>query len=266
MTTTPECLPWEHRLMIDHVVQTWQRKPNLYAYLEDDLIIPWDAVQSWARDTELLRKSSQGLLTRGFYLYMENARGETKSLVNGGTFPPPQGFPNWRCKFRVGDRTFVGLPNPYVCFWLMDSQQLSAFRVSPQWHLNGLHGAMRFWGVREAAAFGDGFLRLGDLRKTTDPNLVDCQGQPVVPYHYADHTAAPQLDPAAGVHHLGLPTASRKAGSAPLRPVHEFLVQSEKTCPSMRIMPNHVTTLRGGVTYGKEAHKVILASNCSATG
>ena len=68
MKTTPECLPWVHRRVMQTALDRQHGRPDIFASIEDDIELTWEAVLSWASDTALLRESSGGLLARQLVL------------------------------------------------------------------------------------------------------------------------------------------------------------------------------------------------------
>mmetsp|Transcript_50819 Transcript_50819/g.84234 ORF Transcript_50819/g.84234 Transcript_50819/m.84234 type:complete len:390 (+) Transcript_50819:232-1401(+) len=274
MAMTPLCLPWVHRRVMEAALQRKQGRPDVFAYLEDDIELTWAAIQLWASDTVLLRQSSNGLLTRSFYLYRKCDGDQEGSglavaspqpskprervagghagqpcMVNGGTFPGG-GFASWKCTFSAASRHFVGLPSPYVASWVMDVHDMMNFQKSAQWNLRGLHGTMRFWGVQEAAAFGDGFRNLTLLSQKS--NLRDCMGHKVVPFYYSRH--GPQLDPSAGIRHLEVPTQERAMSQLDRKrvslPVQDFF-KTDSGLRHIHVHEDHVRTLSGGIAFSR---------------
>jgi len=132
----PFQLTWQHRLGMAQQRQNY----DYFMYLEDDMVVPFEALQAWRRDSELLHPL--GYL-RGFLRTEIDANGRVVSTDQKAVTAPG----NYR---RVGAQLWYYPENPYHATWVVSREQLDEFMDSPAW----IDGNNPEWGVRERAAAG----------------------------------------------------------------------------------------------------------------
>ena len=132
----PFNLAWTHRPHMLKQINNY----DIFLYLEDDILIPWDNFKSWLEENNDIDR--HGYL-RGF-LRVETAENGTIYSVD--------------CKqatkdpiiFRIGKKYYFQPQYPYHACWLYNKKQMRDFVKSQAW----IDGNCQ-WGIRERAAFGN---------------------------------------------------------------------------------------------------------------
>lgn len=130
----PHLLTWAHREAMPAEVGRYA----YFMYSEDDVLVPWEAIVSWQRDTESLE--GEGYL-RGFLRVERNDRGTLLAT-------------DMRCRGRPVFRTVAGRRyfhayRPYQACWIYSRAQMRRFMSLDAW-TDGRDSRLR----REAAAGG----------------------------------------------------------------------------------------------------------------
>ena len=127
---------------------------------------------------------------------------QVRFMVDGNPCLPYQKLA--RCRVRVGNVTFVGLPNPYSASVVMTQARLRGLLSSAQWlpnHKGNLFSPSGrvLIGPRETAASGDAYLNF--TAGSEAAKRSGCENAMVVPAMYLA-SGALELGPEAGLRHL----------------------------------------------------------------
>ena len=132
----PFLLTWKHRENILQNINNY----DFFMYTEDDILIPWEAVEKWYEDTLLLYPHGY---IRGFLLVEKNSKDilmatyitkriETSYIKN------------------IAGHRYLLPPQPYHSCWIYTREQMMEFVHRRSW-IDGNHHQ---WDVRERAAAG----------------------------------------------------------------------------------------------------------------
>lgn len=187
----PLMLAYAHR----GVLEREHRGYDLFAYLEEDMEMPWSHVVAWGEDEYLLGQA--GLpFHRGFFRWETREDGSrTVTDFRACMFD----FTTHRCKVDVKGRLFIGLRNPYYAAWLMTRPRLEAFRNSSMWRWDKSKCAQHGLQIRECAASGDAY----DFKMTGAEGMGDCKSSHLVRVKASSSGTGPSLSALSGLHHLG---------------------------------------------------------------
>ena len=135
---------------LDHpFLLTWTHRQNMYKnlskydyfmYIEDDIAVPFSAIQQWKIDTEILFPF--GYL-RGF-LRVEKSSDNVLRCTDQTTRAK---IDNFSC---LNNTLYFRPSNPYQAFWIYDKSQMNIFVNNRCWH-DGNHPS---WEIRERASSG----------------------------------------------------------------------------------------------------------------
>jgi len=131
----PYLLTWQHRANMSAAINDY----DYFMYLEDDIHIPFKALQRWRQDSDLLYP--EGYL-RGFLRVEKNKNGV---LISADQCKRAK---VWNL-VRVKNSIFYFPHVPYQAFWICDHQQMIDFINSPAWQNDNSD-----WCIRERAASG----------------------------------------------------------------------------------------------------------------
>ena len=153
-----------------------------FIYLEDDILLSWEALQAWAEDTEHLVPLG---FQRGFFrIEYSHFTGQMMVWDQVNKINLTDYDRILTLHTNVERQHFLQLSNPYMGMWLATSQQLFRFKNSKWWS----HHSSKKWMVREMAACA---MQLVDV----PANFTSAA---IVPYNYENRS----LDIKAGVFHL----------------------------------------------------------------
>ena len=131
----PYLLAWQHRANMNASINDY----DFFMYLEDDIYVPFKALQRWRQDSDFLYPEKY---LRGFLRVEKNKNGVLISTD--------------QCKraklwnlVRVKNSLFYFPHVPYQAFWICDHQQMMDFINSPAWQNDNSD-----WCIRERAASG----------------------------------------------------------------------------------------------------------------
>jgi hypothetical protein len=132
----PFLLTWKHRAAMLEKLADY----DYFMYLEDDLQVPYSALQRWRSDMNTLEETPY---IRGFL--------RTEIDGTGNIVSTDQRYPVSRREFKAVRGAIWYYPeNPYQGFWICSKSQMAAFIQSKAW----IDGGDTDWGVRERAAAG----------------------------------------------------------------------------------------------------------------
>ena len=144
----PYELSWAHREIFAEVAENTLY--TLYMLIEEDMYVPFGALESWTEDTDLLRRSGHSNLQRGFYRTVFDPEGELRLSDAEARVEA-----NASSQLTISQRRFAQMPYPYSAMWVADKALLSKFMRSKHWQRSS---ASAVWGVREMAAGSIQFL------------------------------------------------------------------------------------------------------------
>ena len=236
MSSRGTSLTWFHRVVWEERLRDPAVGYSVFVYLEHDIEMRWEQLVAWAEDEAILstapltRTATQ--FKRGFYRWYVRYRRPTTGasssvggsasratlepgvrkldLADGAVRYMADGNPCFyaqrlkRCQVRVGNRSFVGLNNPYSASVVMTRTRLVALLSSDQWlpnsrgHLFTPAGRVLL-GPRETAASGDAYLNFTE--GSAAARLSGCANAMLVPF-YRTESGQRALGREAGLRHL----------------------------------------------------------------
>jgi len=135
-TIHPFLLTWKCR----DVLKEQQEDYDIFMYIEDDILVPKEAIDYWMKNhTDLVEKK----YNLGFMRIETNERKEEyiTDLMSGPLTRP----------FILNNRLFcVNDRNPYCAFWIYDKKEFHRFLNSPYYTIENID----FYKTREASAIG----------------------------------------------------------------------------------------------------------------
>jgi hypothetical protein len=136
-TSDPLSLTWRHRPQMAGALDRY----DYFMYVEDDMRVPWQALQRWLADSR--RLYPLGYL-RAFLRTEVNAAGVM-------VVSDQRRKGRWRRRVRLAAGEVWFRPsNPYHAFWIYSHKQMEKFVASQTW----IDGNKADWGTRERAAAG----------------------------------------------------------------------------------------------------------------
>ena len=115
---------------------------SLFLYMEDDLLLTWQALQAWAED-------EVALAPLGFHrglVRVETSQWDGRLMAFDQRWPTPVDSPGARVislnatyngSHTHGElrkrKSFAQLQNPYMAMWLASSAQLGHWMTAPEW-------------------------------------------------------------------------------------------------------------------------------------
>lgn len=147
----PFDLTWVHRQAMEKHLQNY----DLFMYLEDDILVPWDSFINLRNDQVLLENTEW---IRGALRIEQSHRG-VNYLAD---FKEPMGLPQ---VLDINGRRFFRPRYPYSAFWLYTRTQMKRFLASEYWPEDNYDNCAPAWSLgkgyrykREKAAFGMAYL------------------------------------------------------------------------------------------------------------
>lgn len=173
----PFLLTWQHRISMANVIDNY----DYFMYLEDDIRVPYEALQKWIIDSEHLYQN--GYL-RGFLRVEINS--ENRLVCTDQVRKA-----SLKDIVYIGNREYYYPENPYQAFWIYSRLQMKEFIKSPTWH-DGNH---KEWDIRERAAAGMTW-RNPTKHATVIPLDEDCHiPQDVIVWHLPNNYAHDKSSP-----------------------------------------------------------------------
>lgn len=147
----PFALTWAHRA----AMPARQSEFDLFMYIEDDILVPWSAVEAWLASTDALY--ARGFL-RGFLRTEENEEHELLAADWAARLNDP-------IVHTFDGQRYVRTHFAYHAFWIYTAEQVRDFMRLREWRELGMHrrsnillGNAEWWlspgSMRERAAFG----------------------------------------------------------------------------------------------------------------
>jgi hypothetical protein len=132
----PFMLTWQHRQPMADRLDDY----DYFMYVEDDILVPFRALQGWLADSRRLHNSNY---RRGFL--------RTELTADNTLVSTDQRYKSTAAHFcLVAGRMWFYPENPYHAFWFYSRAQMDTFIESASWR----DGNREDWGIRERAAAG----------------------------------------------------------------------------------------------------------------
>ncbi len=168
------------------VMETQLDEFDYFMYLEDDILVPSQAIHKWCSDMNLI--SQTGYL-RGFVRIEFTPEGQLRLTDFTKRITAK--------KIRIGKELFFNSPKPYNAFWIYTKEQMLEFIKTPSWTDEGRCP----WDVRERAAAGMLFEDIPEnsLSKTLIPLSGETKIDPdAFVYHLPNNYAVENCDKRRG--------------------------------------------------------------------
>jgi len=139
----PYYLTWQHR----NLMKLQKDKYDIFMYIEDDILVPKEAISYWLKYKDNLIKNNINL---GFFRIELDEKGKHYTTDNATS-------PNGKIKQFLtktvnikGQKFIINDQNHYCAFWIYDKNEFNMFLESKLFDIKNIRG----YGIREAAAIG----------------------------------------------------------------------------------------------------------------
>lgn len=131
----PYYLTWKCR----ELLKQQRDQYDIFMYIEDDILVPFKAIQYWQKYNEILLKDNYNL---GFVRIEVAEDVEYITDLNGEKFDTV---------IQIGTEQFcVNNKNPYCAFWIYNKKEFNKFVDSEYYDTNNIRG----YEIRESSAIG----------------------------------------------------------------------------------------------------------------
>lgn len=139
----PWFLTWKHR----DLMATQKNKYDIFMYIEDDILVPKEAISYWLNYKDNLIKNNLNL---GFFRIEKDKKGDHYCTDNS-TSPDGKIKQYLTKSINVDNQSFIiNDQNPYCAFWIYDKNEFNKFLQSKFWNTpTAFHP-----GIREDSGFG----------------------------------------------------------------------------------------------------------------
>lgn len=135
----PHYLTWKCRDLM--AIQSRANEYDVFMYIEDDILVPWSAIDYWLEYSPLLlsKNLNIGFLRIEKNLYNEEVITDIESQLR---------------EFKIiNDEIFyINNINPYCAFWIYDKKEFARFVASELYDIKNILGGE--YGIRESSAIG----------------------------------------------------------------------------------------------------------------